>query len=232
SGVLFDFERRTDMTTTLKEISALRGLRCRACGALQPADERYVCAECLGPIEPEYDLDFFETETLRADIERGPASLWRYAPLLPVAAPATHWPVGWTPLIEAERLGDALGIERLYFKDDTRNPTLSFKDRPVAVALARALELGLDTIACASTGNLAGAVAAAAARNGLRAFVFVPADIEPGKIASAAASGATVVRGSGPDDAVNRLGGGLAAAGGGGVSFRLRRACCAVERNA
>jgi threonine synthase len=164
------------MATILKETTALRGLRCRACSALQPADERYVCGECLGPIEPEYDLSVFETETLRADIESGPQSLWRYAPLLPVAAPATHWPVGWTPLTRADRLGRALGIERLYLKDDTRNPTLSFKDRPVSVALARALELGLDTIACASTGNLAGAVAAAAARNGLRAFVFVPAD--------------------------------------------------------
>ena len=112
------------MTTTLKEITALRGLRCRACGALQPADERYVCGECLGPIEPEYDLDIFDAETLRVDIERGPASLWRYAPLLPVAPPTSHWPVGWTPLIEAHRLGDALGIKRLYLKDDTRNPTL------------------------------------------------------------------------------------------------------------
>src|SRR5437870_8976123 len=193
------------MTTTQREITALRGLRCRACGALQPADERYVCGECLGPIEPEYDLDIFDAETLRADIERGPASLWRYAPLLPVAVPATHWPVGWTPLIEAHRLGDALGIERLYLKDDTRNPTLSFKDRPVAVALARALELGLDTIACASTGNLAGAVAAAAARDGLRAFVFVPAATDESKIAGAAAYGATVVRVNGSYDQVNRL---------------------------
>jgi len=211
------------MTTTLKEITALRGLRCRACSALQPADDRYVCAECLGPIEPEYDLAAFETQTLRDEIERGPASLWRYAPLLPVPAPPTGWPVGWTPLLEARRLGAALGIERLYLKDDTRNPTLSFKDRPVAVALARALELGLDTIACASTGNLAGAVAAAAARNGLRAFVFVPADIESGKIASAAAYGATVVRVRGAYDGVNRLCGRLADEYGWGfVNFTLR----------
>src|SRR5882762_8008963 len=193
------------MAITMKETTALRGLRCRACGELQPADERYVCGACLGPIEPEYDLGVFETETLRDDIERGPASLWRYAPLLPVSPPATHWPVGWTPLTPARRLGAALGIERLYLKDDTRNPTLSFKDRPVAVALARALELGLDTIACASTGNLAGAVAAAAARNGLRAFVFVPATTDEYKIAGAAAYGATVVRVNGTYDQVNRL---------------------------
>jgi threonine synthase len=132
-------------------------------------------------------------------------SLWRYAPLLPVAEPATHYAVGWTPLTRARRLGDAIGIERLFVKDDSRNPSLSFKDRPVALALARALELGLDTLACASTGNLAGAVAAAAARNGLRAFVFVPDTTDEGKIAGAAAYGATVVRVAGTYDQTNRL---------------------------
>src|SRR5947209_3006407 len=195
------------MATTLERTSAsrLRGLRCRACHVLQPADERYVCGECYGPIEPEYDLAAFDTESLRAEIERGPLSLWRYAPLLPVAAPRGHFAVGWTPLVEAPRLGAAIGVARLFLKDDSRNPSLSFKDRPVAVALARALELGLDTIACASTGNLAGAVAAAAARNGLRAFVFVPAATDESKIAGAAAYGATVVRVNGTYDQVNRL---------------------------
>src|SRR5947208_12681273 len=195
------------MATTLerRSTSRLRGLRCRACHVLQPADERYVCGECYGPIEPEYDLAAFDTESLRAEIERGPLSLWRYAPLLPVAAPRGHFAVGWTPLVEAPRLGAAIGVARLFIKDDSRNPSLSFKDRPVAVALARALELGLDTVACASTGNLAGAVAAAAARNGLRAFVFVPATTDEGKIAGAAAYGATVVRVNGTYDQVNRL---------------------------
>ena len=195
------------MATTLERTSTsrLRGLRCRACHVLQPADERYICGECYGPIEPEYDLAAFETEVLRDDIERGPHSLWRYAPLLPVAAPRGHFAVGWTPLIRAPRLGAAIGVAQLFLKDDSRNPSLSFKDRPVAVALARALELGLDTIACASTGNLAGAVAAAAARNGLRAFVFVPATTDEGKIAGAAAYGATVVRVNGTYDQVNRL---------------------------
>lgn len=203
--------------------SALRGLRCRACGVLQPADERYVCGECLGPIEPEYDLASFDTGALRLGIERGPRSLWRYAALLPIADPPAHAAVGWTPLLAAPRLGTALGIGRLYLKDDTRNPTLSFKDRPVAIALARALELGLDTIACASTGNLAGAVAAAAARSGLRAFVFVPESTEPGKIASAAAYGAQVVRVRGTYDQVNRLCGRLADEHGWGfVNFTLR----------
>ena len=203
--------------------AALRGLRCRACGALQPADERYVCGECFGPVEPAYDLASLDATQLRSDIANGPRSLWRYAPLLPVAEPRTHYAVGWTPLVHAPRLGALLGIERLYLKDDTRNPTLSFKDRPVAVALARALELGLDTIACASTGNLAGSVAAAAARNGLRAFVFVPESTEPGKIASAASYGAHVVRVRGTYDQVNRLCGRLADEHGWGfVNFTLR----------
>lgn len=201
----------------------LVGLRCRACGVIQPADERYVCGECFGPIEPAYDLESLDPAVLRREIERGPRSLWRYAAFLPVAEPVSHYPVGWTPLVPAPRLGAAIGVERLYLKDDTRNPTLSFKDRPVAVALARALELDLDTIACASTGNLAGAVAAAAARNGLRAFVFVPALTEPGKVASAAAYGAHVVRVSGTYDQVNRLCGRLADdLGWGFVNFTLR----------
>lgn len=213
------------MATTLDRSSTshLRGLRCRACHVLQPADERYVCGECYGPIEPEYDLAAFETEALRNEIERGPHSLWRYAPLLPVAAPAGHFTVGWTPLVSAPRLGAAIGVSRLFLKDDSRNPSLSFKDRPVALALARALELGLDTLACASTGNLAGAVAAAAARNGLRAVVFVPATTDEGKIAGAAAYGATVVRVNGTYDQVNRLCARLADDDGWGfVNFNLR----------
>jgi threonine synthase len=193
------------MATTIEQESALRGFRCRACGALQPADERYVCAECYGPIEPEYDLASSRTEELRAAIARGPLSLWRYARLLPVDPPANALAVGWTPLIPAPRLGEALGIARLLIKDDSRNPSLSFKDRPVAIAVARALALGLDTLACASTGNLAGAVAAAAARHGLRAYVFVPDSTEEAKVAAAAAFGATVVRVRGTYDQTNRL---------------------------
>ena len=192
------------MATTLQG-TALRGFRCRSCHVLSPADERYVCGECYGPIEPEYDLASLDGETLRDEIERGPGSLWRYAPLLPVPEPKTHYAVGWTPLLAAPRLGAAIGVSRLFVKDDSRNPSLSFKDRPVALALARAQELDLDTLARASTGNLAGAVAAAAARNGLRAYVFVPATTDEGKIAGAAAYGATVVRVRGTYDQVNRL---------------------------
>jgi threonine synthase len=211
------------MAITLEQTTRLRGLRCRACRLLQPADTRYVCADCYGPVEPEYDLAGADPRSLREKIARGPLSLWRYADLLPVAEPASHYPVGWTPLVRAPRLGAALGIANLFIKDDSRNPSLSFKDRPVAVALARALELGLDTLACASTGNLAGAVAAAAARNGLRAFVFVPATTDEGKIAGAAAYGATVVRVLGTYDQVNRLCGRLADEEGWGfVNFTLR----------
>src|SRR2546426_10368948 len=194
------------MATVLeRRTTALRGLRCRSCHLLQPGDERYVCADCYGPVEPEYDVSSLDAENLRRRIEQGPPSLWRYAELLPVAEPRSHYPVGWTPLVEAPRLGAAIGVARLLLKDDSRNPSLSFKDRPVALALARALELGLDTLACASTGNLAGAVAAAAARNGLRALVFLPATTDEGKIAGAAAYGATVVRVRGAYDQVNRL---------------------------
>src|SRR5256712_3741411 len=194
------------MATTLERTTRyLRGVRCRACHVLQPADERYVCGECYGPIEPEYDLAAFDAEALRDTIENGPLSLWRYAPLLPVAEPRGHFAVGWTPFVSAPRLGAAIGVARLFIKDDSRNPSLSFKDRPVAIALARALELGLDTIACASTGNLAGAVAAAAARNGLRALLVLAATTDEKKGAGGAAPGAAGRRAHGAHDQVNRL---------------------------
>ena len=201
----------------------IQGLRCRSCGVLQPRDERYVCEHCLGAVEPEYDLGSFATSDRRERIENGPRTLWRYAPLLPCAQPPRGLAVGWTPLTKAPRLGEAIGVEDLWLKDDTRNPTLSFKDRPVALATARALELGKDTIACASTGNLAGAVAAAAAKAGLRAFVFVPETTEARKVSSAASYGATVVRVRGNYDRVNRLCGSLADdLGWGFVNFTLR----------
>ena len=196
------------MTTITTE--RIIGLRCRTCRVLQPRDQRFVCEHCLGAVEPEYDLAALAASGLREHIESGPRTLWRYAPLLPCAPPAHGLAVGWTPLTQAPRLGAAIGIDDLWLKDDTRNPSLSFKDRPVALATARALELGLDTIACASTGNLAGAVAAAAAKAGLRAFVFVPETTEATKIAAAASYGATVVRVRGNYDRVNRLCGTLA----------------------
>ena len=182
------------------------GLRCRSCGTPQETAALFVCPRCFGPLEPTYDLVGLRQRLTREAIEARPSGVWRLAELLPVERiPAAPARVGDSPLVAVPRLAAALGLERLWVKDDSRNPTLSFKDRPVAIATARAIEFGFHTLACASTGNLAPAVAAAAAANGLRAVVFVPADLEPAKIAQARALGATVVRVDGPYDAVNRL---------------------------
>ena len=128
------------MTTITTE--RIIGLRCRTCRVLQPRDQRFVCEHCLGAVEPEYDLAALAASGLREHIESGPRTLWRYARLLPCAPPARGLAVGWTPLTQAPRLGAAIGIDDLWLKDDTRNPSLSFKDRPVALATARSLELG------------------------------------------------------------------------------------------
>ncbi len=182
------------------------GLRCRNCGAGVPTGPSYVCAACFGPLEVTYDETAIAATLSRAAIEARPQGIWRYLELLPVEQPPTRsLPVGSTPLERADRLGHALGIERLWLKNDSLNPTLSFKDRVVAVAAARAIEFGFDTLACASTGNLAGAVAAAAAAAGLRAYVFVPADIETAKVRQALAYGATLVPVAGTYDQINRL---------------------------
>ena len=182
------------------------GLRCRSCGTPQETAALFVCPRCFGPLEPTYDLVDLHARLTRESVEARPAGIWRLAELLPVdAVPAAPARVGDSPLVEVPRLAAAIGLERLWVKDDSRNPTLSFKDRPVAIATARAIEFGFHTLACASTGNLAPAVAAAAAAHGLRAVVFIPADLEPAKVAQARALGATVVRVDGPYDAVNRL---------------------------
>ena len=186
--------------------SHILGLRCRACGRAEEIGPSYVCVACFGPLEVVYDPDVARRTLTREAIASRPTGIWRYLELLPVAnAPARGLAVGSTALVAAERLGTELGIDRLWLKDDTRNPTLSFKDRVVAVAAARAVEFGFDTLACASTGNLAGATAAAAAALGLRAFVFVPADLEPAKVDHALGYGATVVRVDGTYDDINRL---------------------------
>ena len=182
------------------------GLICRNCRRQEQTGPSYVCLACLGPLEVEYDAQAVRDAASRAAIEARPPGLWRYLEFLPVeAAPARGLAVGSTPLIRAARLGPALGIDDLWIKDDTRNPSLSFKDRPVAIASARARSFGIDTLACASTGNLAGATAAAAAALGMTAYVFVPADLEPAKIEHALAYGATVVPIDGTYDDVNRL---------------------------
>lgn len=187
-------------------MNRITGLECRACGTPAPLGPSYVCARCFGPLEVVYDERAVAAGLTRETIAQRPPGIWRYLELLPVEAPPPRsLPVGSTPLVRAERLGAQLDLPNLWLKNDSVNPTLSFKDRVVAVATARAIEFGFDTLACASTGNLAGAVAASAAAHGLRAFVFVPADLEPAKIRQAAAYGATIVPIDGTYDQINRL---------------------------
>jgi len=181
-------------------------LRCRACGQEHPLEAVGVCSRCFGPLEPIYDKDAVRRTLTREAIAAGPPSLWRYAPLLPVAPPAdARLAPGLTPLHPAPRLAAALGVGQLYLKLDTANPTHSFKDRVVAVAAAKALELGFDTIACSSTGNLANAVAARAAAEGIKAAVLCPADLEPEKLTATAVYGATIYAVDGTYDDCSRL---------------------------
>ncbi len=184
----------------------ITGMACRNCGHAQPLAIAYVCPACFGPLEVTYDHAVSGAALTRDTIAARAPGIWRYLELLPVdVAPARSLPVGSTPLIAADRLGPTLGVDRLWLKDDTRNPSLSFKDRAVAVAAARAVAFGVPALACASTGNLAGATAAAAAAVGLPAYVFIPADLEQEKVDHALAYGATVVPIDGTYDDVNRL---------------------------
>ncbi len=186
------------------DLGPARALSCRECGATQPLGPFYACSECFGPLEVAYD---FGTVT-RESIESGPANIWRYQGLLPVPTTVRDVPnlePGGTPLVPAHNLAKALGMRALWVKDDSANPTHSFKDRVVAVALAAARELGFSTLACPSTGNLANAVAAAAARAGIRSVVLVPADLEQQKIVTTAVYGGTLVAVEGTYDDVNRV---------------------------
>jgi threonine synthase len=185
-------------------IGAAHALKCRECGALYPLDASYACFECFGPLEVAYE----GASITRAQIEAGPNSIWRYEALLPVVAGAANRPglqPGFTQLVRADNLAAALGAKTVWVKDDSGNPTHSFKDRVVAIALENARRLGYETIACASTGNLANAVAAAAARAGLKSVVFVPSNLEAGKIVTTAVYGGTLVAINGNYDDVNRL---------------------------
>jgi threonine synthase len=181
------------------------GLRCPACSATYPLDARYACDACFGGLEPDYDYDAIRAGTSRESIAAGPPTLWRYAALLPVAPLVGGLPVGLTPLVPVPRLAAALGLREVYVKLETANPTHSFKDRVVALAAAKAVELGLGALACASTGNLAGAVAAQAAALGLDAYIFIPADLEPEKIVAASVPGPHLFAIEGNYDAANRL---------------------------
>jgi threonine synthase len=188
-------------------MAKINGLKCRECNKTYPAEPLHVCEFCFGPLEVSYNYDEIKASVSREKISQGPNSLWRYWDLLPVENPATvglH--AGLTPLVRAGNLARALGLNELYLKNDTVNhPTLSFKDRVVAVALTRAKELGFDTVACASTGNLANAVSALAASAGLACYVFIPSDLESAKILGNLIYKPQVVAVDGNYDDVNRL---------------------------
>jgi threonine synthase len=182
-------------------------LRCKECKAEYPLDARYACEQCFGPLEVSYPTrPAADASELRRRIQAGPPSLWRYSDFLPVQSPRTGvLPAGFTPLLRVDRLAERLGLRELWIKNDAANPTHSFKDRVVSIALARARELGFDTVACASTGNLANAVAAHAAAAGLESYVFVPADLEEQKLLATGVYGTSLVTVDGSYDDVNRL---------------------------
>src|ERR1700754_1444272 len=181
-------------------------LKCKECGTEYPLEARFVCERCFGPLEVAYAPHRDDPAALKRRIQAGPHSLWRYADFLPLERTTrSALPAGWTPLVKADRLAARLGIRELYIKNETANPTHSFKDRVVSIALARAQELGFDTIACASTGNLAGAVAAHAAAAGMPAYVLIPHDLEEPKVLATGAYGAQIVAIRGNYDDVNRL---------------------------
>src|SRR3990170_3124366 len=183
-----------------------KSLKCRECGRLYPLDPVHVCEFCFGPLEVLYDYEALGRRLTRERIERGPPTMWRYADLLPgQAETAVDIGTGMTPLLLANNLGRLLGLNKLYIKNDCLNPTWSFKDRVVSVACTKAREFGFDTLACASTGNLANSVSAHAARAGMKAFVFIPADLEQGKVVGSAVYGPTLVAVDGNYDEVSRL---------------------------
>ena len=187
--------------------TAATSLRCRESGTEYALEARYVCDVSFGPLEVAYDRDEIAARVSRERIAAGPPNLWRYRDFLPCApADATAGlPTGLTPLVPAPRLAAELGLREVWIKNDTANPTHSFKDRVVSVAIQKAKELGFDTIACASTGNLANAVAAHAAAHGLESYVFVPADLEPQKIIATGVYGTNLMAVDGTYDDVNRL---------------------------
>lgn len=188
-------------------IGYVNGLKCRECGREYPVDPIYVCEFCFGPLEVVYDYKKIKKVLTRENIEKRGKNLWRYRELLPIDGdPQVGLQSGFTPLVKADNLARELGVKELYIKDDTvAHPTLSFKDRVVAVALTKAKEFGFDTVACASTGNLAHSVAAQGAKAGFQRFVFIPANLEPSKIIASLVYEPHVVAVDGNYDEVNRL---------------------------
>jgi threonine synthase len=188
-------------------MSSTTGLRCHECGAAYPKEPLHVCEACFGPLEVVYDYDLARRTMTREAIESRPRNLWRYRELLPIDGEPSVGPFsGFTPLVRADRLAAALGVRELWVKDDSVNhPTFSYKDRVVSIAISKAIEFGFDTVSCASTGNLANSVSAHAARAGLRCYVFIPDDLEQGKVIGSAIYGPRVVAIRGTYDDVNRL---------------------------
>src|SRR6195952_1683342 len=185
---------------------SVEALKCKECGELYPLEARFVCDVCFGPLEVKYDFSSLDAHEARRKIQSGPLNIWRYADFLPFETrPQTALCAGMTPLIKADRLAAQLGIREVWIKNDAANPTHSFKDRVVTVALAKAQELGYEVVACASTGNLANAVAAHAAAAGLESYVFIPSDLEEQKILATGVYGTNVVGVKGSYDDVNRL---------------------------
>jgi threonine synthase len=193
-----------------RPLDRLKGLKCRECGRDYPSSPVHVCEFCFGPLEVDYDYEVIRARVSRARIEGGPPSIWRYADLLPVelsdGRPVVGAAVGFTPLIRARNLAEEWGVKELYVKNDSVcHPTWSFKDRVVAVAVCRAKEFGFDTVACASTGNLANSVAAHAVEARLKSYIFIPADLEQGKVIATLIYAPTLVEVQGTYDEVNRL---------------------------
>src|SRR5277367_5537161 len=175
-------------------VSFVTGLRCRECQRAFPAEALHVCDYCFGPLEVAYDYERIAASISRESVAAGPRTIWRYRDLLPVDDPSpVDLGAGFTPLVRADRLAAELGLGELWLKNDTMNPTGSFKDRVTSVALTKARELGFKVAACASTGNLANSVAAHAARAGMRSVVFIPADLEIPKVVTTAVFGGTLV---------------------------------------
>src|SRR3989440_3331751 len=184
----------------------VEALQCKECRETYPLDARYVCDRCFGPLEVKYDFSTLDPEGARRKIQAGPRSIWRYSDFLPFdSRPPAPLTTGTTPLLKADRLAERLGLREVYVKNDAANPTHSFKDRVVTVALAKARELGFEVVACPSTGNLANAVAAHAAANGLESYVFIPADLEEQKVLATGVYGTKLVAVKGNYDDVNRL---------------------------
>jgi len=184
----------------------VQALQCKECHEQYPLDARYVCDRCFGPLEVKYDYSGLDPDGARRKIQAGPRSIWRYSDFLPFESrPPAPLTTGTTPLLKADRLAERLGLREVYVKNDAANPTHSFKDRVVTIALAKARELGYKIVACPSTGNLANAVAAHAAANGLESYVFIPADLEEQKILATGVYGTTLVKVRGSYDDVNRL---------------------------